>query len=46
MNLTMSIGVKEVPGFPPIVPLMPEIDLINAIDDKTFNNIVAAKISH
>jgi hypothetical protein len=27
----MSIGVSESPGLPPIVPLMPEIDFINAI---------------
>ena len=29
-NLTMSTGVNPAPGFPPIVPLIPEIDFINA----------------
>ena len=31
MNLTISIGVKESPTFPPIVPLIPDIDLIRVI---------------
>jgi hypothetical protein len=30
VNLTISIAVKDSPGFPPIVPLMPEMLLINA----------------
>jgi hypothetical protein len=29
--LTMSTGVRLSPGFPPIVPLIPEMDFINAI---------------
>ena len=43
MNFTTSIGVKEVPGFPPMVPLMPEIDLINAMI--LVSGISSAKIS-
>ena len=31
VNLTMSMGLKPSPGFPPIVPLIPDIDFINAI---------------
>ena len=30
VNLTMSIGVKAPPGDPPIVPRIPDIDLIKA----------------
>jgi hypothetical protein len=30
VNFIMSIGVRLVPGVPPIVPLIPEILLINA----------------
>jgi hypothetical protein len=30
-NLTISTGVKALPGCPPIVPLIPEIDLINVM---------------
>jgi hypothetical protein len=29
VNLTISIGVNPSPGFPPMVPLIPEIDLIS-----------------
>lgn len=29
VNFTMSTGVNPSPGFPPMVPLIPEIDLIN-----------------
>jgi hypothetical protein len=29
-KVTISIGLRPSPGFPPIVPRMPEIDLINA----------------
>jgi hypothetical protein len=28
----MSTGVRPSPGIPPIVPLIPEIDLINGMD--------------
>jgi hypothetical protein len=31
-NLTISTGVKFSSGIPPIVPLKPDIDLINVID--------------
>ena len=31
VNLTRSSGVSESPAGPPIVPLIPEIDLINDI---------------
>ena len=30
VNFTISTGVRLVPGVPPIVPLIPEILLINA----------------
>ncbi len=30
VNFTTSMGVRDVPGVPPIVPLIPEILLINA----------------
>ena len=30
VNFTMSTGVRLVPGVPPIVPLIPEMLLINA----------------
>jgi hypothetical protein len=32
VNLTTSIGVNALPGAPPIVPRIPEIDLIKATD--------------
>ena len=31
VNLTVSIGVNESPGLPPIVPRIPEIDLISVM---------------
>jgi hypothetical protein len=31
VNLTISIGVRASPHLPPMVPLMPDIDLINVI---------------
>ena len=31
VNFTISNGFNVSPGLPPIVPLMPEIDLINVI---------------
>jgi hypothetical protein len=31
VNFTTSIGVSDCPILPPIVPLIPDIDLINAI---------------
>jgi hypothetical protein len=31
-NFTTSIAVKAAPGFPPIVPLIPDILLINATE--------------
>src|SRR5690606_9758680 len=31
VNLTISIGVSASPGLPPIVPRMPEMDLINVM---------------
>jgi hypothetical protein len=30
-NFTISIGVKKLPGLPPIIPLIPDIDFINDI---------------
>ena len=38
---TMSVGVNASPAFPPIVPLIPEIDLIRV----KMNIFKAAKIS-
>ena len=31
VNLTMSMGVRASPGFPPTVPLIPDIDTISDI---------------
>ena len=31
VNFTTSIGVKASPGLPPMVPLIPEIDLISVM---------------
>ena len=33
-NFTISIGVRDSPGFPPMVPRMPEMLLINATRKK------------
>ena len=40
VNLTISIGVRLSPVLPPIVPLIPDIDLINDTKyDFLFNNL-------
>ena len=39
VNLTISIGVKESPTFPPIVPLIPDIDLIRVIINSFYHKI-------
>jgi hypothetical protein len=49
VNLTMSVGVNESPGFPPIVPRIPEIDFINVTGFIFFsgaNLIEAAKAAN
>lgn len=40
VNLTTSTGVRDVPGAPPIVPLIPEMLFINdTINDSKVNDL-------
>jgi hypothetical protein len=40
VNFTISSGVSPSPGFPPMVPLIPEIDLIRLIFSVKFETKV------
>ena len=44
-NFTISTGERLSPGFPPIVPLIPEIDFISAIYISIYQTHKGAKKS-
>src|SRR5690606_31638266 len=45
VNFTMSIGVNASPGRPPMVPRIPEMDLINVMWNVVFKRANLPKIS-